>query len=212
MSGYTLCSTPERPVAGADQEAMDTQYDEFRTDTWVDISALPPCEECLRVAELLADPDMAPSLHRSRHFDSKSTGQGIRDLLHTDIVTGATRDRQAAVHLLTFTTVPDQPGFGDLVEEIDLVWGEAGIVSMGQVRDWGAVVDFAAAADVPDRDRQMIGVAAGLAGGPPVGLEAAVNLVKDPEATQRVIEAIVIAAGHGDRWELTEKQTPSART
>jgi hypothetical protein len=83
---------------------------------------------------------------------------------------------------------------------------------MGQVTDWAAVVGFAAAADVPDRDRQMIDVAASLAGGPPVGLEAAVSFVDDPAAARRVIEAIAIATGHGDRWELTERPAPSART
>ncbi|PZG24068.1 hypothetical protein C1I95_01615 [Micromonospora craterilacus] len=213
MTGYTLCSAPERPVSGDDQSAIDTAYDLHLTGEWVDIAALPPCAECLRVAELLADPDTAPPLHRSPRpgFDSRSTGDGIRGLLETHIATGTTLGQRAAVHLLTFTTVPDQPGFADFVERFSLVWGADGTVEMGQVTDWAAVVGFAAAADVPDRDRQMIAVAASLAGGPPVGLEAAVSFVDDPAAARRVIEAIAIATGHGDRWEVTERPAPAHR-
>ncbi|WP_243710454.1 hypothetical protein [Micromonospora sp. KC213] len=185
------------------------------TDTCVDIAALPPCVECLRLAELLADPDTAPPLHRRTprpDFARGFTGDEIRAILRTDIATGASLGRRAAVHLLTFTTVPDQPGFGDLVGILDLVWDMGDTVRMGQVSDWAAVVGFAAAADVPDRDRRMIAVAASLAGGPPVGLEAAVSFVDDPAAARRVIEAIAIATGHGDRWELTERSAPSAHT
>ncbi|MBL6280356.1 hypothetical protein JMF97_29770 [Micromonospora fiedleri] len=201
MTGYTLCSAPQRPVRGDDQAAIDVPYDAYRTDTHADIAALPPCGECLRVAALLADPETAPPLHRSPRPDlpSELTGDVIRRLLDTDIATGAPPGRRAAVHLLTFTAVPDQPGFADLVERLSLLWGADGTVEMGQVRDWEAVVRFAATADVPDRDRQMIALAASLAGGPPVDLEAAASFVDDPAAARRVIEAITIASGRGDR-------------
>lgn len=200
-TGYTLCSTPERPVHGADQSNISCAFDEWRTDMWVNIAELPPCAECLRVAELLADPDTAPPLHRSPRlvYPSVPIGDSIRGLLELDIATGAPPGRRAAVHLLTFTAIPDQPGFTDLVESMDLVWDMGDTVRMGQVRNWAAVVDFAATADVPDRDRQMIAVAASLAGGSPVSLEAAVRFVDDPAAARRVNEAIVIATGHRDR-------------
>ncbi|MFC0042204.1 hypothetical protein [Actinomadura rayongensis] len=208
--GLTLCSTPERPVWGSDQWAIDIAYNLHLSDTCVDIAALPPCAECLRVAELPADPDAAPPLHRRAprpDFASGFTGDEIRGVLDIDIVTGASLGRRAAVHLLTFTKIPDQPGFGDLVGIMDLVWDMGDIVRMGQVTDWAAVVGFAADADVPDRDRRMVAVAASLGGGPPVGLEAAVAFVDDPAAARRAIEAIAIATGHGDRWELTERPT-----
>lgn len=214
-TGLTLCSAPERPVWGRDQWAIDIAYDMHLSDTCVDIAALPPCVECLRVATLLANPDTAPPLHRRTprpDFASGFTGDEIRGVLRIDIATGASLGLRAAVHLLTFTAVPDQPGFGDLVGIMDLVWDMGDTVRMGQVTDWSAVVGFAAAADVPDRDRQMIAVAASLAGGPPVGLEAAVSFVDDPAAARRVIEAIAIATGHGNRWELTERPAPSAHT
>jgi hypothetical protein len=214
-TGLTLCSAPERPVWGSDQWAVNAAYDMHLSDTCVDIAALPPCAECLRVAELLADPDTAPPLHRRTprpEFASGFTGDRIRGVLHTDIATGALLGQRAAVHLLTFTAVPDQPGFGDLVRILDLPWDSGDTVRMGQVTDWAAVAGFAAGADVPDRDRQLIALAASLAGGPPVGLESVVSFVDDPAAAQRVIEAIAIATGHGDRWELTEKAAPSART
>lgn len=204
MTGYTLCSAPQRPVWGDDQATIDAHYDLYRTDTHVDIAALPPCGECLRVAGLLADPETAPPLHRSPRPDlpAELTGDVIRRLLDTDIATGAPLGRRAAVHLLAFTAVPDQPGFADFVERLSLLWDADGTVEMGQVRDWEAVVGFAATADVPNRDRQMIALAASLAGGQPVGLEAAGSFVDDPAAARRVIEAIAIASGHGDRREL----------
>ncbi|MEU7980892.1 hypothetical protein AB0B63_20445 [Micromonospora sp. NPDC049081] len=211
--GYTLCSTPERPVWGNDQWAIDLAYEAYRRDTYLDITTLPPCVECRRVAELLTDPDTAPPLHRRPpppDFASGFTGDEIRIALSTDIATGATLGKQAAVHLLTFTALPDQPGFGDLVRILDLLWDDE-VVRMGQVTDWAAVVGFAATADVPDRDRRLTAVAASLAGGPPVGLGATSALAGDPAAARRLVEAVVIAAGHGDRWQLTEKPAPSAR-
>jgi hypothetical protein len=213
-TGLTLCSTPERPVHGRDQLNIDCAFDEWRTDMWVDVAELPPCAECLQVAELLADPDTAPPLHRSPQpvYPSVPTGQSIRGLLELDVATGAPPGRRAAVHLLTFTAIPDQPGFADLVESIEVVWDMGDTVRMGQVRSWAAVADFAATADVPDRDRQMVAVAASLAGGPPVSLEAAVRFVDDPAAARRMIEAILIATGHRDRCELTERPAPSAHT
>ena len=214
QDGLTLCSTPERPVWGRDQSSIYVAYDMHLDDACIDISALPPCAECLRMAELLGDPDTAPPLHRRPprpDFASGFTGHQIRGLLDTDIATGASPGRRAAVHLLTFTAVPDQPGFGDLVEILDLAWDMGDTVRMGQVTDWAAVVRFAEAADVPDRDRQMSVVAASLGGGPPVNLEAALRFVDDPAPARRVIEAIAIATGHGDRWELTEKSTSSSQ-
>ena len=201
QTGLTLCSAPERPVWGDDQWAINIAYDLHLSDTSVDISALPPCAECLRVAELLADPGTAPPLHRRPPRPANASGfsgDQIRTVLRTDIATGATPGRRAAVHLLSFTTVPDQPGFGDLVGILDLPWDTGDTVRMGQVSDWAAVVAFAAVAAVPDRDRQMIAVAASLAGGPPVNLEAAVGFVGDPAAAQRLIEAIAIATGHDE--------------
>ncbi|MBM7077091.1 hypothetical protein JQX11_12100 [Micromonospora sp. MMS20-R1-14] len=210
--GFTLCSTPGRPVWGHDQCAIDLAYEMYRSDTHVNITALPSCVECLRVAELLKDPDSAPPLHRRPpppDFASGFTGDEIRIALRTDIATGASPGQGAAVHLLTFTALPDQPGFGDLVRILDLLWDDE-VVRMGRVTDWAAVVGFAATAAVPDRDRQMAAVAASLAGGPPADLGAATSSVDDPTAARRMVEAIAIATGHGDRWRLTEVPAPSA--
>ncbi|PRY31917.1 hypothetical protein [Pseudosporangium ferrugineum] len=215
MTGYTLCSSPERHIWGTDQWAIDVAYDMYLSDTCIDIASLPPCEECLRVAELLAGPGDPPPLHvrpRRPDFATGFTGDEIRSLLRTDLATGASSGRHAAVHLLGFTAIPDQPGFGDLVRILDLVWDMGDTVRMGQVTDWAAVVAFAATADVPDRDRRLIAVAASLAGGPPVSLEAAVNLYADAPAARRVIEAVAIATGHGDRWDLIEKPPQAPRS
>lgn len=213
QTGHTLCSTPERPIWAEDQWAINIAYDMHLRDTCVDIAALPPCADCLRVAETLADPDTTPELHRRPRrpdFASGYTGDQIRSLLRTDVATGTSPGRRAAVHLLSSTTVPDQPGFGDLVGILDLVWDMGDTVRMGQVTDWAAVLAFTAAATVPDLDRRMIAMAASLAGGPPVDLEATVAFVDDPAAARRIIEAIAIATGHSDRWQLTERTPPAA--
>lgn len=197
-TGYTLCSAPERPVWGSDQSAVDMAYEMYRTETCVDIAALPPCGECLRVERLLADAGTAPPLHRRAprpEFASGFTGDDIRAVLHADIVTGATPGRRAAVHLLTFTTIPDQPAFGDLVRVLDLPWDDGDIVRMGQVTDWAAVVAFATAAGVPDRDRHLAALAASLAGGLPVDLRSVAAFTGDPAAARRLIEAITLATG-----------------
>lgn len=210
--GYTLCSAPERPVWGEDQWAITLAYEMHRTDTYIDIAALPPCAECLRVAESLADPATAASLHRRPprpEFASGFPGDAVRGFLRMDVATGTSAGLRAAVHLLNFTAIPDQPGFGDLVRLHDLVWDLGDVVRIGQVTDWTAVLGFAASADVPERDRRLIALAASLGGGPPVALEAALELFDDPAAARQVIEAVAIASGHGDRWELTEKPAPN---
>ncbi|PWK31207.1 hypothetical protein [Actinoplanes xinjiangensis] len=58
--GLTLCSAPGRPVWGHDQWAIDIAYDMHLTDTRVDITTLPACAECLRVAGLPAGPGTPP--------------------------------------------------------------------------------------------------------------------------------------------------------
>jgi hypothetical protein len=214
QSGLTLCSAPERSVWGDDQWAVDIAYDMHLRDEYIDVSALPACVECLRVAELLAGPDPAPGLHLREPRPTTAAGfagDEIRAVLRTDIATGASLGRRAAVHLLSFTSVPDQPGFGGLVAILDLPWDMGDTVRMGQIDDWAAVVAFAESADVPARDRQLIALAASLAGGPPVRLEVGVMFTGDPAAAQRVIEAIAIATGHGDRWEFTERPARPTR-
>ena len=155
----------------------------YLKDTRIDIATLPPCAECLRVAELLADPDMAPPLHRRPprpDFASGFTGEAIRSILRTDMNTADSVGRRAAVHLLTSPRFRTSRVSVTSWGSCDLVWDMGDTVRMGQVTDWAAVVDFAAAADVPDRDRQLIAVAASLAGGPPVALEAAVSFFGEP--------------------------------
>ncbi|MEU8658727.1 hypothetical protein [Actinoplanes philippinensis] len=198
--GYTLCSTPERQVWAEDQWAIHVGYEMYRRTEYTDIDRLPPCAECLRVAELLADPETAPHVQLQLRPPRPTTAAGfggdeIRDVLITDVFTGASRGRAAAVCLLIFTAVPDRPGFGELVGIMDLPWDMGDIVRMGQVGDWAAVAEFAAAADVPERDRKLIALAARLAVGEPVGPEAAAGFAGDPEAAQRVADALDAATG-----------------
>jgi hypothetical protein len=135
---------------------------------------------------------------------SEFTGDQLRIMFRTDVATGAPVTRRAAVHLLTFTELPDRPGFGELVEILDLEWDQGDIVRMGQVSDWPALLDFAATAGVSDSDRRMVTLAVSLASGQPVDLAANVA-VGGPAHARRVIEAIAIATGYGDRWAVTEK-------
>ncbi|GIE74891.1 hypothetical protein Aph02nite_08410 [Actinoplanes philippinensis] len=200
LTGYALCSTPERRVWTEDQSAIWIGYDMGLRKDDTNIDRLPPCAECLRVAELLADPETAPHVQLQLRPPRPTTaaefdGDGIRNVLITDVFTGALPGRAAAVYLLIFTAVPDRPGFGELVEIMDLPWDMGAIVRMGQVGDWAAVVGFAASADVPERDRRLIALAARLAGEEPVGPEAAAEFAGDPEAAQRVTDALDAATG-----------------
>ncbi|WP_433794589.1 hypothetical protein [Actinoplanes sp. CA-252034] len=207
--GYTLCSSPERPVWAQDQWAIHGRYEMHLVDTYTDIAELPPCAECTRAAELLDDPGTAPRLHLRPPRPTTAAsydGDGIRAVLRTDVFTGASPGRAAAVYLLSFTAVPDRPGFGELVGLMDLVWDMNDTVRMGQVSDWAAVVEFAAAADVPERDRQLVALAARLAGGQPADPGADAVLAGEPATAQRVTEAIAIATGRRDprqlNWDL----------
>ncbi|MFD1367858.1 hypothetical protein [Actinoplanes sichuanensis] len=209
-SGYTLCSSPERRVHAEDTYAIGIAYDMGLRDDYIDIDELPACAECLRVAELLKDPRTASRLRlhlRPRRPDVATgyTGDQIRSVLRTDIATGASAGRRAAVHLLGFTSIPDQPGFGGLVGLLDLPWDMGDTVLMGQVTDWSAVVAFATTNDVPDRDRKLIALAASLHDEQPIDLATALGHGDDRAAFRRAIEAVMIAAGQGDRWELTER-------
>ncbi|HCT80721.1 MAG TPA: hypothetical protein DGG94_03075 [Micromonosporaceae bacterium] len=121
-----------------------------------------------------------------------------------DIVTGATATRRAAVHLLTYTELPDRPGFAELVEIMDLEWDHGDIVRMGQVSDWAALLDFAATAGLSDSEQRMIALAVSLASGQPVDLAANIA-VSGPAHARRVIEAIAIATGYSDMYAVTEK-------
>lgn len=132
------------------------------------------------------------------------SGDQLRRLLGTDIATGAPATRRAAVYLLTFTELPDRPGFGELVEVLELEWDHGDIVAMGQVSDWAALLAFAAAAGLSDSDQRLVALAGSLASGQPVDLAANVA-VSGHEHARRVIEAIAIATGHSDMYAVTPK-------
>jgi hypothetical protein len=135
---------------------------------------------------------------------SEFTGDEVRIMFRTDIATGATVTRRAAVHLLTFTELPDRPGFGELVRILDLEWDQGDIVRMGQVSDWPALLDFAAAAGISDDDRRMVTLAVSLASGQSIDLAANVA-VSGPAHARRIIEAIAIATGYDNKWAIIEK-------
>jgi hypothetical protein len=52
--GFTLCSTESNRVSASDQGAIDAAYDLHLSDMYVRVADLPPCEECQRAAEKLA--------------------------------------------------------------------------------------------------------------------------------------------------------------
>ncbi|MEU4426178.1 hypothetical protein AB0F81_36625 [Actinoplanes sp. NPDC024001] len=53
--GHTLCSTPGNVVGASDQAAVDVAYDMYLSDMHVSVAQLPPCDECRRAAEDLAN-------------------------------------------------------------------------------------------------------------------------------------------------------------
>lgn len=58
--GLTLCSTRSNPVGASDQDAVDIAYDMHLSDMYVTVAELPPCEECQRAAEKLAEAKKKP--------------------------------------------------------------------------------------------------------------------------------------------------------
>jgi hypothetical protein len=133
------------------------------------------------------------------------------DTLRTLIRAGAWIDRpdtsKAAVHLLTFTELPDQPGFAELVEVVQIPeYDDGHDIQVAVIRDWAAVLALPAVAQLSEDDRRLLALAESLITGQPVDLAATIA-VSGHDHALRIMEAMVIATGYHMKYNLT----PTAR-
>jgi hypothetical protein len=132
-----------------------------------------------------------------------STTQYNREQMNDLLAAGAQQiDRwpvYAAIHLLTFTDLPGRPHFTDLVdiEDTEDTEDTDGPVA-AFVRDWKALPDTRG---LGSGSQRLLALAASLATGDPVDLSANVCVGGHAHA-RRVIEAIAIATGYGEMYEV----------
>ena len=137
------------------------------------------------------------------------------DALRALIRAGAWIDRpagiKAAVHLLTFTELPDRPGFAELVEVVQLPGYDDGQdVQVAVIRDWAVLLALPAVDRLSDDDRRLLALAGSLAAGRPVDLAANVAVSSDGHAL-RIIEAMVIATGYHGKYDITPTERLTTR-
>jgi hypothetical protein len=125
---------------------------------------------------------------------STYSGDELRAML-TAGAAGASPTLQAAVHLLTFTDVPDRPAFANLVDVDDISAGTTPALG-AFVRDWAGLPSSAAAARLSGGPARLLALAISLATGQPVDLRE--NIAPGGHAhIRRVLEAVIIAAADG---------------
>lgn len=137
------------------------------------------------------------------------------DDLRTLIYAGAWIDRpdtkKAAVHLLNFTKLPDQPGFAELVEILQIPeYDDGHDIQVVVIRDWAGVFALPAVAQLSDDDRRLLALAESLIGGQPVDLAANVAVSGHGHAL-RIMEAMVIATGYHMKYEVTPTKWLTAK-
>ena len=115
---------------------------------------------------------------------------------------------QAAIHLLTFTSLPHRPAFPALLDVLPALPDDEDIDApdgpglAAYVRDGKSLPASPAAARLSGSDRQLLALAVSLAVGEPVDLAANLGVGGYAHA-RRVIEAIAIATGYGEHYQIT---------
>jgi len=139
--------------------------------------------------------------------DSQFSPDGLRTLIRAGAWIDRPDTRKAGVHLLTFTKLPDQPGFAELVELVQIPeYDDGQDIQVAVIRDWAAVFALPAVAQLSEDDRRLLALAESLITGQPVDLAATVA-VSGHDHALRIMEAMVIATGYHMEYNLT----PSAR-
>jgi hypothetical protein len=118
---------------------------------------------------------------------------------------------QAAIHLLTFTSLPHRHAFPELLDvfpalDVEDVDGRDGPALAAYVKDWKALPGSAAADRLGGGDQRLLALAVSLAVGEPVDLSANLSVGGYAHA-RRVIEAMAIATGYSEHYEIR----PTAR-
>lgn len=137
---------------------------------------------------------------------------GLRTLIRAGAWIDRPDTRKAGVHLLTLTRLPDQPGFADLVELVEIPeYDDGQDIQVAVIRDWPAVFALPAVADLSDDDRRLLALAESLICGQPVDLAATVAVGGHDHAL-RIMEAMVIATGYHMKYHVTPTKWLTARS
>jgi hypothetical protein len=114
---------------------------------------------------------------------------------------------QAAIHLLTYTSLPHRHTFPALLnilpalidwEDVD---GRDSPALAAYVKDWKSLPDSPAADRLGGGDQRLLALAVSLAVGEPVDLSANLSVGGYAHA-RRVIEAMAIATGYHEHYEI----------
>jgi hypothetical protein len=143
------------------------------------------------------------------------TSEFSPDDLRTLIRAGAWIDcadtKKAAVHLLTFTELPEQPGFAELVEVVQIPeYDDGQDIQVAVIRDWPALLALPAVAQLSDDDRRLLALAGSLISGQPVDLATNVAVSGHGHAV-RIMEAMVIATGYHMKYNITPTERLTTR-
>jgi len=133
--------------------------------------------------------------------DTEYSPEALCDLLTAGATAIGRPNVQAAVHLLTFTSLPHRRDFPSLIV-FEYVDTDGVSAPAAFVRDWKALPASRAADRIGSGDARMLALAVGLATGEPVDLRENVAVGGHAHA-RRVIEAIAIATGYGEMFTVT---------
>jgi hypothetical protein len=133
-----------------------------------------------------------------------TTGYTVEQMQQLLIAGGKHNGRhtvQAAIHLLTYTELPQHRGFGELVKVQEIRDHEGQPVTAAFVRDWKALPNAPTAHYLGGGDHRLLALAISMATGEPVDLYQ--NLSGFGHAhMRRVIEAVAIATGGAEFYTV----------
>jgi len=137
------------------------------------------------------------------------SGDELREMLVVGAGICGPSTLQAAVHLLTFTELPARRGFAELLEFEDadgpatpaeVADRRLGLAAF--VTDWTALPSSPVAHRLGSGDARLLALAVSLAENQPVDLRTNITVGGHVHA-RRVIEAMAIATGYGEHYQIT---------
>lgn len=133
---------------------------------------------------------------------SPYTGDEMRALLAAGAEHAGYLNIRAAVHLLTFTGLPDWRGFHALVDIERVHDRNHEKTTVARVSDWAGLLLDTRAAQISGSGRRLLALAAALAAGGPVDLRDSLSCLGHAHA-RRVLEAVAIATGADEFYTMT---------
>lgn len=132
---------------------------------------------------------------------SPYTGEEMRALLVAGGEQVGRLNIRGAVHLLTFTDLPDWRGFHVLVDIERVLNRDHERTTVALVRDWTALPNVRAA-QISGSGRRLLALAVSMAAGAPVSLREELSGFGHAHA-RRVMEAVAIATGADEFYAIT---------